>query len=143
MKIVYIIVIFIGLGFLYTLADSIERFETSVDHPENKSMKKEDLIDTYTRDDNKNISNNDKKDNSADNVKMTCDYNDYVHKTNLPDMSKYILKTQMPVCPTIPDMDKYVLKSSIPPCHMENSMNETKPISFPVETIGVDPLELI
>ena len=31
----------------------------------------------------------------------------------LPDMSKYMLKTE---CPPQPDMSKYVLKSSVPPC---------------------------
>ena len=31
----------------------------------------------------------------------------------LPDMSKYMLKTE---CPPLPDMSKYVLKSSVPKC---------------------------
>jgi hypothetical protein len=31
----------------------------------------------------------------------------------MPDMSKYMLKTE---CPPIPDMSKYVLKSSVPQC---------------------------
>lgn len=31
----------------------------------------------------------------------------------LPDMSKYMLKTE---CPPLPDMSKYVLKSSVPNC---------------------------
>ncbi len=31
----------------------------------------------------------------------------------MPDMSKYMLKTE---CPSLPDMSKYVLKSSVPQC---------------------------
>ncbi len=31
----------------------------------------------------------------------------------MPDMSKYMLKTE---CPSVPDMSKYVLKSSVPQC---------------------------
>lgn len=31
----------------------------------------------------------------------------------MPDMSKYMLKTE---CPPLPDMSKYVLKSSVPQC---------------------------
>ena len=39
----------------------------------------------------------------------------YVEKNKFPDMSKYILKTQLPICPKLPDISKFVLKSSIPP----------------------------
>jgi hypothetical protein len=137
MKVFYIIAIFIALGLLYTLAESIERFEgNDTQHPENKSMKKDDLIDTYDRDDTGVTT---KQQESI----PECNYSDYTHKSQMPNMSKYILKTQIPVCPTIPDMDKYVLKSSIPPCHMENPLSEISPFSFPVETIGVDPMDLI
>jgi hypothetical protein len=33
----------------------------------------------------------------------------------LPDMNQYILKSEIPACPRLPDMSKYVLKSSVPP----------------------------
>ena len=39
----------------------------------------------------------------------------YIEKNKFPDMSKYILKTQLPICPKIPDLGKFVLKSSVPP----------------------------
>jgi len=54
------------------------------------------------------------------------DLKDYINKVSiekpienkviLPDMSKYILKTQVPSCPRIPDRNKYILKTRIPPC---------------------------
>jgi len=32
-----------------------------------------------------------------------------------PDMSKYVLKTTIPPCPTCPDLSMYILKSEVPP----------------------------
>lgn len=32
-----------------------------------------------------------------------------------PDLSKYVLKTTVPACPTCPDLDNYILKSEVPP----------------------------
>ena len=32
-----------------------------------------------------------------------------------PDMSKYVLKSSIPPCPSIPDMSNYILKSECPP----------------------------
>ena len=32
-----------------------------------------------------------------------------------PDMSKYVLKTSVPPCPTCPDMSQYMLKTECPP----------------------------
>ena len=32
-----------------------------------------------------------------------------------PDMSKYVLKTSIPPCPSLPDMSSYILKSECPP----------------------------
>lgn len=52
-------------------------------------------------------------------VCKSVDLSRYVLKSSippcpsLPNMSQYILKTEIPHCP---DMSKYVLKSSIPPC---------------------------
>lgn len=39
----------------------------------------------------------------------------YVPKDKVPDMSKYILKTEIPSCPSI-DMDKYIPKTKVPVC---------------------------
>jgi len=33
----------------------------------------------------------------------------------MPDLSKYVLKTSIPPCPTAPQMDSYMLKSECPP----------------------------
>merc|ERR1711934_1338653 len=50
----------------------------------------------------------------------------YVHKSKIPDMNKYILRSEMPERPNMdryilktklpayPDMDKYILKTEIP-----------------------------
>jgi hypothetical protein len=38
------------------------------------------------------------------------------HDATKPDMSKYILKTQLPVCPPKPDMSKYILRTEVPKC---------------------------
>lgn len=62
-------------------------------------------------DDNDDIdNNNDMDDNDEDN--KTCPS----PCPEMPDMSKYILKSSIPPCPKLPDMSKYVLKSSIPKC---------------------------
>ena len=34
-----------------------------------------------------------------------------------PDMKQYIRKTEIPAPRRCPDMDKFVLKTSVPPCH--------------------------
>ena len=40
--------------------------------------------------------------------------NDYIKKNTLPDMSKYILKTQLPVCPKQIDLKNYIKKKTLP-----------------------------
>ena len=39
----------------------------------------------------------------------------YIPKDSVPDMSKYVLKTEIPTCPQI-DMDKYIAKTKMPVC---------------------------
>ena len=46
---------------------------------------------------------------------------DYIHKKYIPDMSKYILKTEIPARP---DMDKYVLRSTIQACPKPIDMSQ-------------------
>ena len=46
---------------------------------------------------------------------------DYIHKKYIPDMSKYILKTEIPARP---DMDKYVLRSTIQACPKPTDMSQ-------------------
>jgi len=40
----------------------------------------------------------------------------YIPKESLPDMSKYVLKTEIPSCPKVPSPDKYILKTQVPVC---------------------------
>jgi hypothetical protein len=40
----------------------------------------------------------------------------YIPKDSLPDMSKYVLKTEIPSCPKVPSPDKYILKTQVPVC---------------------------
>lgn len=43
---------------------------------------------------------------------------DYIHKNHVPkpvDLSKYILKSQIPACQKLPNMNDFILKSEIPP----------------------------
>uniref|UniRef100_A0A6C0IZN5 Uncharacterized protein n=1 Tax=viral metagenome TaxID=1070528 RepID=A0A6C0IZN5_9ZZZZ len=44
----------------------------------------------------------------------------------LPDLNKYIIKTEIPPCPRIPDLSKYVLKSSIKPENIYSCKKTTK-----------------
>ena len=37
------------------------------------------------------------------------------YRNQEPDLSKYILKSQVPSCKTMPDMSNYILKSEVPP----------------------------
>ena len=39
---------------------------------------------------------------------------DYIEKNKFPDMSKYILKTQLPICPKQINMDNYIEKNKFP-----------------------------
>ena len=38
----------------------------------------------------------------------------YIEKNKFPDMSKYILKTQLPICPKQINMDNYIEKNKFP-----------------------------
>ena len=45
----------------------------------------------------------------------------YVKRSNVPDMNKYILRSQVP---TPPDMNKYILRSQVPKCPKQPDMKQ-------------------
>jgi hypothetical protein len=53
---------------------------------------------------------------------MMPDLSNYVLKSQIPscpampDLSNYVLKTEIPSCPTLPNLSNYVLKTEIPSC---------------------------
>lgn len=53
---------------------------------------------------------------------MMPDLSNYVLKSQIPscpampDLSNYVLKTEIPSCPSIPNLSNYVLKTEIPSC---------------------------
>ena len=61
------------------------------------------------------------------------DMTEYIHISHIPeiirrsrpmDMDKYILKSEIPPCPTNPDPNRYILKSQIPPCPIDIDHNK-------------------
>ena len=82
---------------------------------------------------NSNSNSNDKNDQVGSEIKNVEKFNpnrfnleNYVHKSKIPDMNKYILRSEMPErpnmdryilktkLPSYPDMNKYILKTEIP-----------------------------
>ena len=78
-----------------------------------------------------------KKENRKKNIEE-IDMSQYVHKSKIPnlnkyvlkssiqypDMSKYILKSEIKACPIGPDMSKYIKKSNIPSCPVAPDMSK-------------------
>lgn len=61
------------------------------------------------------------------------DMSKYVLKSSIKppttmDMSKYVLKSAIPSCPTIPDPNKFILKTAIPSCMPLPEPEEAKPL---------------
>ena len=48
----------------------------------------------------------------------------YVHKSKMPNLSKYIRKTAVPTCPPVKDISKYILKTQIPSCPKPPNMDK-------------------
>ena len=130
-----LIVMFIICGILlliYRKTDKIiEQFETELlpDLSQTYNSLNKDLTDEtddeIKKECNKNIP---KQNNLEDNSKLVqtnindlsfakINLKDYIHKDLVPkniDLSKYILKSEIPTCQAFPDMSDFILKSNIP-----------------------------